>query len=88
MGIAAKELEITVFVTDRCANCRAQIGVVERAVAQLGLDAKVKASEDVMAAVSAGVMGFPAIVAGGKVLSAAQKLNEQEVKSLLDQLKA
>ncbi len=81
-------MEITIFVTDRCASCLAQIDAVERAVAQLGISASIKTSEDVVAAIKAGIIGFPAIVVDGEVLSAAQKLNAQEVKELLSHRKA
>lgn len=75
-------MEIKVLGTG-CASCRALYAIVENAVAELGLDAKVVKEEDLPEIMKYNVLSMPALVIDGVVVSSGRKLTVGEVKKLL-----
>lgn len=75
-------MEIKVLGTG-CASCKALYAVVESAVAEMGLDAKVVKEEDLMEIMKYNVLSMPALVVDGMVVSSGRKLSVGDVKRLL-----
>lgn len=76
------KMEIKVLGTG-CAGCKALHENVQKAVAELGIDATVVKEEDMMQIMNYNVMGLPGLVINDKVVSAGKKLSLAEVKALL-----
>lgn len=66
-----------------CSSCKALFGIVQEAVAQLGLDATVEKEENLEKIMAYNVMSLPALVVDGKVVSKGQKLSVEQVKDLI-----
>ena len=66
-----------------CSGCRALYETVQRVVAESGLEATVVKEEDLGRIISYGVMSLPALVVGGRVVSAGRRLTPSEVKQLI-----
>lgn len=75
-------MEIKVLGTG-CSSCKALYAVVESAVAEMGLDAKVVKEEDLMEIMKYNVLSMPALVVDGMVVSSGRKLSVGDVKRLL-----
>lgn len=75
-------MEIKVLGTG-CASCKALYAVVESAVVEMGLDAKVVKEEDLMEIMKYNVLSMPALVVDGVVVSSGRKLSVGDVKRLL-----
>lgn len=75
-------MEIIVLGTG-CASCKALYATVEIAVAEMGLEVKVKKEENLMEIMKFNVLSMPALVIDGVVVSSGRKLSLGEVKKLL-----
>lgn len=75
-------MEIKVLGTG-CANCKALYTTVEKAIAELNLDATLIKEQDILKIMEYNILGLPALVVNGKVLSVGKVLNLLEVKELL-----
>lgn len=75
-------MEIKVL-SSGCANCRAQVHIVEQAVEQLGLRASVVRVEDMAEILSYQTLSLPSIVIDGRVRHSGRTLSIEEVKTLL-----
>ncbi len=75
-------MEITVLGTG-CAGCKTLHQTVEKAVAELSIEATVVKQEDMMKIMEYNVMRLPAMVIDGKVVSSGKKLSLEEVKALI-----
>lgn len=75
-------MEIKVLGTG-CANCKTLYATVEKAVAELELDATLIKEQDILKIMEYNILGLPALVVDEKVLSVGKVLNLAEVKQLL-----
>ena len=66
-----------------CARCNELEKAVKAALEQLGMDSRVEHVKDFAKIASYGVMGTPALVVDGKVLSSGKVLSVEEVIKLL-----
>lgn len=82
--IKMDKMEIKILGTG-CASCKALYATVERAVAELGLDAKVVKEENLPEIMRFNVLSMPALAVDGIVVSSGRKLTVGEVKKLLTQ---
>lgn len=79
-GCGTKEIKV---LGTGCSSCRALYGIVQEAVAQLGIDAAVEKEEDLQQIMAYNVMSLPALVVDGRVVAKGQKLTVEQVKELL-----
>lgn len=75
-------MEIKVLGTG-CAKCKAMFQLTEQAVTELGLEASVVKEEDILKIISYKVLGLPALVIDGEVVSAGHELTKEEIKVLI-----
>lgn len=75
-------MEIKVLGTG-CPNCKTLYVTVEKAIAELNLDAKLIKEQDILKIMEYNILGLPAFVVDGKVLSVGKVLTLPEVKQLL-----
>lgn len=75
-------MEIIVLGTG-CAGCKNLYHTVEKAVAELNLDATLRKEEDLMKIMEYNIMRMPGLVIDGKVVSSGKSLSLSEVKELL-----
>lgn len=75
-------MEIKVLGTG-CSSCKALYETIQQAIIELGCDATLVKEEDLLKIMEYSVLGLPALVVDGKVLSAGKKLSLSEVKELL-----
>ncbi|MGL4294046.1 MAG: thioredoxin family protein [Bacteroidales bacterium] len=75
-------MEIIVLGTG-CAGCKNLYNTVEKAVAELNLDATLRKEEDLMKIMTYNIMRMPGLVIDGKVVSSGKSLSLSEVKELL-----
>lgn len=68
-----------------CKNCKILYENTQKALSQLGIDAKIEKIEDFKEIMNYGVMTTPAIVINGEVKSSGKVLKEQEIIKLLRQ---
>ena len=66
-----------------CAKCRAMFQLTEQAVNELRLEASVVKEEDILKIISYKVLGLPALVVDGEVVSAGHDLTKEEIKVLI-----
>ncbi len=64
-----------------CRNCKTAYANVEKAVKELGIEAEISKTEDIMEIVKYGVMSVPAVVIDGKVVHTGSIPDENEIKS-------
>lgn len=78
-------MEIKILGTG-CPNCKALYTTTEKAVAELGLkDVTLVKEEDILKIIAYPVLGLPALVKDGEVVSAGKNLSLGEVKQILTQ---
>ena len=75
-------MEIKILGTG-CAKCRAMFQLTEQAVNELRLEASVVKEEDILKIISYKVLGLPALVVDGEVVSAGHDLTQEEIKVLI-----
>lgn len=75
-------MEIKVLGTG-CANCKTLYTTVEKAIAELNLDATLTKEQDILKIMNYNILGLPALVVDEKVLSVGKVLTLPEVKQLL-----
>ncbi|RHR78942.1 thioredoxin family protein [Odoribacter sp. AF15-53] len=75
-------MEIKILGTG-CAKCRAMFQLTEQAVNELRLEASVVKEEDILKIISYKVLGLPALVVDGEVVSAGHDLTKEEIKVLI-----
>lgn len=75
-------MEIKILGTG-CAKCRAMFQLTEQAVNELRLEASVVKEEDILKIISYKVLGLPALVVDGEVVSAGHDLTKEEIKALI-----
>lgn len=75
-------MEIKVLGTG-CAKCKTMFQLTEQAVTELGLEASVVKEEDILKIISYKVLGLPALVIDGEVVSAGHELTKEEIKVLI-----
>ena len=68
-----------------CSGCNALYETVNKAVAEMGVDAEVIKEEDMMNIMSYNVLRLPCLVIDEKVVSAGRKLSLRDVKQLINQ---
>lgn len=78
-----KEVEIKVLGSG-CRNCQALLAHTKEAVAHRGIDAEVDYVTDMEKIMAYGVMGMPALVVDGKVVSTGKVLKVEEVERILE----
>ena len=66
-----------------CAKCKSLEKNVREAVKELGIQAEIVKVEDITKIMEYGVMGTPAIVIDGKIVSSGKLLDVAAVKKLL-----
>ena len=75
-------MEIKILGTG-CAKCKTTIAVVEKVVAQAGIDAKIIKVEDIMEIMQFNVIAAPAVVVNGVIKIKGRVPSEAEVLSAL-----
>lgn len=75
-------MEIKILGTG-CAKCRAMFQLTEQAVNELRLEASVVKEEDILKIISYKILGLPALVVDGEVVSAGHDLTKEEIKVLI-----
>ena len=75
-------MEIKILGTG-CAKCRAMFQLTEQAVNELRLEASVVKEEDILKIICYKVLGLPALVVDGEVVSAGHDLTKEEIKVLI-----
>lgn len=75
-------MEIKVLGTG-CAGCKTLFETVQKAVAELNLEATVVKEEDMIKMMAYNVMRLPGLVIDNKVVSAGKKYSLPEMKELL-----
>lgn len=75
-------MEILILGTG-CAKCKTAQAVVEKVVAQSGVDATIKKIEDIMEIMKYNVMSTPAVVVDGVVKIKGRVPSESEVRQAL-----
>ena len=75
-------MEIKILGTG-CAKCRAMFQLTELAVNELRLEASVVKEDDILKIISYKVLGLPALVVDGEVVSAGHDLTKEEIKVLI-----
>ncbi len=78
------KMEIKVLGTG-CPNCTTLYKTVEKAISELALEATLAKEQDILKIMEYKVMGLPALVVNGKVVSVGKVLNLGEVKQVLTQ---
>lgn len=66
-----------------CAKCAELAANAEKAVAELGLDARVEKVTDLEAIMTSGVMLTPALLVDGRVMASGKVPTVDEIKALL-----
>ena len=66
-----------------CPRCRQTEDIVQKAVAETGVDAQIEKVTDAMKIASYGVFGTPAVVIDGEVKSVGKIPDKEEVKKWL-----
>ncbi len=66
-----------------CSSCKIPIKGVRRALAELGLEARVVKVDDIGEAQARGVKRLPALVVDGRIRSEGRGLTVEEIKALL-----
>lgn len=75
-------MEIKVLGTG-CPNCKTLYATVEKAIAELNLDATLIKEQDILKIMEYNILGLPALVVDEKVISKGKVLTLDEVKQLL-----
>ena len=76
-------MEIKILGTG-CPNCRTLYAIAEKAIAELGLkDVILSKDEDILKIMEYNILGLPALVKDGEVLSTGKVLSLDEVKQIL-----
>lgn len=76
-------MEIKILGTG-CPNCRALYATAQKAIAELGLeDITLIKEEDILKIIEYNILGLPALVKDGSVISAGKVLSLEEVKQIL-----
>lgn len=76
-------MEIKILGTG-CPNCRTLYAITEKVIAELGLkDVTLSKEEDILKIMEYNILGLPALVRDGEVLSAGKVLSLEEVKQIL-----
>ena len=70
-----------------CAKCQKTEKIVNEAVAESGIQADIEKITDVMQIMTYRVMGTPAVVVDGQVMSAGRVPKKEEIKSWIIQKK-
>lgn len=66
-----------------CPKCKQTVKIMEMAVAELGIDAKVEKVDDINEIISRGVVTTPAVAIDGKVVLSGKIPTLDEAKALL-----
>ena len=74
-------MEIKVLGTG-CSSCKALYETTKQAISELGCDATL-IKEDLLKIMEYNILGLPALVIDGKVVSAGKRLSLSEVKELI-----
>ena len=74
-------MEIKVLGTG-CSSCKALYETTKQAISELGCDATLIKEEDLLKIMEYNILGLPALVIDGKVVSAGKRLSLSEVKEL------
>lgn len=74
-------MEIKVLGTGCCSACGELYGIMQKKVKELGIEATVIKSDDMMEIMAAGVMSTPAVIIDGKVVHAGGLPKEKEIDS-------
>ena len=72
-------MEIKVLGTG-CSSCKVLYATIEKAIAELGIEATLVKEEDILKIMEYNVMRTPAVVIDEKVVSSGNKLSVSEVK--------
>lgn len=78
------KMEIKVLGTG-CPNCTTLYKTVEKVISELALEATLVKEQDILKIMEHKVMGLPALIVNGKVVSEGKVLNPSEVKQVLTQ---
>ena len=76
------EMEIKVLGTG-CSSCKTLYETTKQAISELGSDATLIKEEDLLKIMEYNILGLPALVIDGKVVSAGKRLSLSEVKELI-----
>lgn len=76
-------MEIKVLGTGCCSACGELYGLMQKKVKELGIEATVTKSDDIMEIMSAGVMSTPAVLIDGKVVHAGGLPKESDIEKWL-----
>ena len=79
-------MEIKVLGTG-CSSCKALYETTKQAISELGCDATLIKEEDLLKIMEYNILGLPALVIDGKVVSAGKRLSLSEVKELITKSK-
>ncbi|MDT8358186.1 MAG: thioredoxin family protein [Methanomicrobiaceae archaeon] len=66
-----------------CAKCRRLVKNVEKAVADLGIDAEIVKVEDIMAIMDRGVLLTPSLAVDGELVVSGRVADVKEIKEIL-----
>ena len=75
-------MEIKVLGTG-CGKCKTLYKAVEEAVKELGGTAELSKIEDILEIIKYNVMGLPALVVDGKLVSQGETLSVEQIKQLI-----
>ncbi|MEG1909366.1 MAG: thioredoxin family protein [Bacteroidales bacterium] len=75
-------MEIKILGTG-CPNCKMLYATVEKAIAELNLEATLIKEQDILKIMEYNILGLPALVVNEKILSTGKVLTLSEVKELL-----
>lgn len=75
-------MEIKVLGTG-CGKCKMLYCAVEETVKELGADVELSKVEDILEIIKYNVMGLPALVVDGKLVSQGETLSIEQIKQLI-----
>lgn len=82
---ASTGLEVKILGQGGCSRCEALTNTVMSVLGEMGLAAAVEHVRDIKEIAAHGVMGTPALVVGGKVVSVGQTPSASAIKQWLQQ---
>ena len=67
-----------------CAKCKKTEEIVKEVVAEMNVEATVQKVTDMLEIAGYGILGTPAVVIGGKVMSSGKVPNKKEIRSWIE----
>lgn len=67
-----------------CANCKNLYSNVEKAIADMGIEATIEKEENIIKIMSYNIISTPGLVINERVVASGKRLNIEEIKSLIE----